>query len=110
MKKGEIILVPFPFTDLTGNKLRPALVLISGKDDVTVAFVTTQVRWKEPNDVVISPTNKNGLKQESLIRLSKLATIDSSLVAGILGELDKSNMKEVNKNLITILNLNEWQS
>jgi mRNA interferase MazF len=43
MKKGDIILVPFPFTDLTGSKLRPAAVLIDGENDITVAFMTTQI-------------------------------------------------------------------
>ena len=107
MKKGEVILIPFPFTDLTGKKLRPALVLVSNSNDVTVAFITTQVCWKEPNDVTIKPTTQNGLKQESLLRISKLATIDSNLVIGILGEIDKNTRQKVNQNLISILKLDE---
>ncbi len=107
MKNGDIVLIPFPFTDLTGNKLRPALVLVSGKNDVTVAFITTQIRWKEPNDVTLNPTEQNGLKQESLIRLAKLATIDSDHVDGILGEIDPVKAQEINQNLINILKLDK---
>lgn len=107
MKKGEIILVPFPFTDLTGSKLRPALVLVTSKDDVTVSFITTQLRWKELTDVIIKPTSQNGLKKESLLRLSKLATIDLTLLVGILGEIDANTIQIVNQNLIKILKLDE---
>ena len=105
MKKGEIVLIPFPFTDLTGNKLRPAVILVAGKADVTVAFITTQIRWKEANDVILTPTKQNGLKQESLIRLAKLATIDSSLVDGILGELEKVEINEINQQIKVIFRL-----
>ena len=41
MKKGDIVLIPFPFTDLTGNKNRPALVLVESEEDITVCFITT---------------------------------------------------------------------
>jgi mRNA interferase MazF len=105
MTKGDLILVPFPFTDLTGSKLRPALVLIAGRDDVTVAFLTTQLRWTEPCDIVIEPTKENGLKQRSLIRLSKLATIDAELVAGILGEIGEQLLSDVDSNLKIILKI-----
>ena len=105
MKKGEIVLIPFPFTDLTGSKLRPALVLSANSSDITVCFITTQIRWKEVADVIIKPSPTNGLKKESLLRLSKFATIDSNLIIGILGELDATTMKIVNQNLKIILKL-----
>ena len=107
MKKGDIVLIPFPFTDLTGNKLRPALVLLAGSVDVTVAFITTQLRWKESSNVILSPTEQNGLKQESLIRLAKLATLDSNLVDGLLGEIDPAKIVEVNRNLKDLLKLDD---
>jgi mRNA interferase MazF len=105
MKKGEIVLIPFPFTDLTGSKLRPALVLVADNNDVTVSFITTQIRWQESTDVVIKPSPNNGLKKESLLRLSKLATIDASLIIGILGTLDANTIQTINQNLIKILKL-----
>ena len=47
MEKGDIILIPFPFTDLKGNKNRPALILINSELDITLAFISTQLKWKE---------------------------------------------------------------
>ena len=44
MNKGDIVLIPFPFTDLSINKNRPAVILIESEDDVTVCFITTQLK------------------------------------------------------------------
>lgn len=44
MIKGDVILIPFPFTNLAGSKLRPAIILISTPDDLTLSFITTQLK------------------------------------------------------------------
>jgi mRNA interferase MazF len=46
MRKGDILLIPFPFTDLTGQKNRPALMLVTTDTDVTVAFITSQLNGR----------------------------------------------------------------
>jgi mRNA interferase MazF len=105
MKKGDIVLVPFPFTDLKGIKNRPAVVLIAAEDDVTVAFITTQVSWQEEYDILLPPTKDNGLKKSSLIRLSKITTIEKDLVLGRLGSLKIKELVLLNTNLIKLLQL-----
>lgn len=105
MKKGDIVLIPFPFTDLSGLKNRPALILIEGQNDITVSFITSQIKWKEEFDVEVSPSQENGLKKTSLIRLSKLATIDKELVIGKLGKLSNDKINEINSSLIKAFKL-----
>jgi mRNA interferase MazF len=107
MTKGDIVLVPFPFTDLSGLKNRPALILVDGESDITVSFITTQLKWQEDFDVKIEPSSTNGLKRTSLIRLSKLATIDKDLVIGKLGNLLPDELTNVDKNLSKIFKLGQ---
>ncbi|UXE68106.1 MAG: type II toxin-antitoxin system PemK/MazF family toxin [Chryseotalea sp. WA131a] len=106
MKKGDVVLVPFPFTDLSGSKNRPALVLVVTENDVTVAFITSQMKWLEELDVKIEPAFENGLKQSSLIRIGKLTTLDKNMVIGKLGSIGINELQIVNQNLIQIFKLN----
>ena len=105
MEKGDIVLITFPFTDLKGNKNRPALILINSELDITLAFISTQLNWKEETDILLKPTKNNGLKKESLVRLSKLATIDKNLALGRIGRMDANDLKQVNINLIKLFKL-----
>ncbi|WP_396168832.1 type II toxin-antitoxin system PemK/MazF family toxin [Flavobacterium sp.] len=105
MKKGDIVLLSFPFTDLKGKKIRPALVLVVSDLDVIVAFITTQFKWQNPFDILLEPNDSNGLKKTSLLRLSKITTIDKDLILGKLGELGSFEMQNINASLIEILNL-----
>jgi mRNA interferase MazF len=105
MPKGEIILIPFPFTNLTDTKMRPCLVLIKAEYDVTISFITTQTGWNDKAALAIKPSPSNGLKKESLIRLNKLATLDKELVIGKIGVVNKAELTAVNQKLKEVLQL-----
>jgi mRNA interferase MazF len=105
MAKGDIVLITFPFTDLSGSKLRPAVILTDTTIDLTVCFITTQLEWQEITDVQIVPTSFNGLKKQSLIRVSKIATLDKTLAKGLLGRLTSSELSDLNDKLKILLRL-----
>jgi len=105
MPKGDILLITFPYSDLTGSKLRPAVVLIETLLDFTVCFITTQISWQEPTDVLVMPSDRNGLRKKSLIRTNKIATLDRSLAKGLLGNLTSSEIKNLNNKLKILLNI-----
>lgn len=105
MAKGDIVLITFPFTDLSGNKLRPAVVLGETTQDVTVCFITTQIEWQEPTDIVLSPNNDNGLRKLSLIRVGKIATLEKSLIKGLMGRLTPNDIHEINSKLKLVFQL-----
>ena len=105
MQKGDIILIIFPFTDLSGNKLRPAFVLAETPADITVLFITTQLKWQENTDIILLPDNNNGIKKQSLLRISKIATLDKTLVKGRLGFINPMIHNEINEKLKAYLQL-----
>jgi len=105
MKKGNIILIPFPFADLTGIKTRPALVLSQSSFDVVVCFITSQIDYFAEYDIMIRESEPNGLKKKSIIRLNKIATINKDLVLGLLGELEESYLRQIDYNLKLMFDL-----
>lgn len=87
MPKGDLVLITFPFTDLSGSKLRPAVILSENEDDMTVSFITSQLGWQEKTDLILLPNSTNNLKTKSLLRVGKIATLDKGLAKGLLGNL-----------------------
>ena len=106
--KGTVILVPFPFTDLSGVKVRPAVVIsnIAMGEDIVVVFISSkkEVRIRRI-DLPISPSPKNGLKVSSIIKCGKIATLEKKIVLGELGTLEIPEIKEVDKKLKLVLGL-----
>lgn len=102
--KGKFVLIPFPFTNLASAKLRPALVLYEGKDDVIVMFVSSKIPEKPARyEVIIEQRHPEyaltGLKVPSVVRIDKVATVLKSLIAGEIGDLGPSLKREVNRRL-----------
>jgi len=84
---GTIILTRFPFTDLSGDKRRPALVVSrdnARRLDLIVCFITS-VQRSGPDMAQIAATPGTGLKVPSFVRFDKIATLDRSVIAGKLG-------------------------
>jgi len=84
---GSIVLTRFPFTDLSADKRRPALVVSrdnARRSDLVVAFITSVPR-QGPDMAGIDPSPGTGLKLPSVVRFDKLATLDASVIAGQLG-------------------------
>ncbi|TSC56965.1 MAG: hypothetical protein Greene041679_487 [Parcubacteria group bacterium Greene0416_79] len=108
MRKGVIVLVPFPFTDLSGQKVRPALVLyVSRKgENCIVAFITSvQSRKIYAFDVPVLSSKQNGLLLNSTVKLDHLATLQKQVVLGELGNVEPALLKEVNKKLRALFGL-----
>jgi mRNA interferase MazF len=105
MVKGDIVLIRFPFTDLTNTKVRPALVLSTYDDDITVSFITSRLYYQDMYDIVINPTKRNGLKKNSVIRVNKIVTLDNSLALGLLGKISAAELNMVNEALEDFLEL-----
>jgi len=102
--KGKIVLIPFPFTDLTVAKLRPALVIYEGEEDVVVASISSKIPFVPSEiDVLITKNDANfsktGLKVDSVLKLDKIATVLKSLIVGELGELTEELQQEVNQKI-----------
>lgn len=108
--KGKIVLVPFPFTDLSASKLRPALVLYEGDRDVVVAFISSKIPPQPAgSDVIVTKNHPEfpltGLKVDSVIKLDKIATLSKNLIIGEIGEVGRTIREEVNKKLCNILRI-----
>ena len=106
--KGKIVLVPFPFTDLTAGKLRPALVIYEGEKDVVMAFISSKIPSELSEvDILITKDHasfrKAGLKVDSVINLDKIATVLKDLIVGELGEVDEKLKQEVNQRLKRVM-------
>ncbi|MEO8715433.1 MAG: type II toxin-antitoxin system PemK/MazF family toxin [Acetobacteraceae bacterium] len=85
---GTIVLARFPFTDLSGAKRRPALVVSRDNDrrsDLVLCFITSAAR-SDADMAVIEASPETGLKTSSMVRFDKLATLNRTVISGKLGE------------------------
>src|SRR3989344_4538989 len=98
---GKIVLVPFPFTDLSGTKVRPAVV-ISNKNignDIILSFISSNTKKKDKFTVFIRMNDQNRLKSDSVILVSKIATLEKKVILGEIGNLSDIDVAKVKEKL-----------
>lgn len=105
--KYKIVLVPFPFDDLSSQKVRPAVCLtdeVKPFGHVVLAFITSRV-FPDPSDtdLVIASTDSDfpqtGLKVSSTVQLHRLMTVSRRIIKRELGELSDNQKVEVDRKL-----------
>lgn len=106
----DVVVVPFPFTDRTTEKRRPALVLSDAKafnkqvGQSVLAMITSASNSDWPLDVEIEDLDSAGLPTASVVRM-KLFTLDDQLVirrAGTLAQEDRRHVGEALRQLRTL--------
>lgn len=101
----DVVLVPFPFSDKAAAKQRPCLVLASVRptrlpEHVVVCMMTSQTNGLAfPFDCAVVNTAKAGLPKPTIVRVSKLVTIDSTLIRKRLGSLATEDAEAVKEQL-----------
>ena len=113
MTKGKVVLVPFPFDDLSTLKVRPALCLtepIGLNRHVIVAFITSRVEPKlSVTDILLDPSQPDfagtGLKLPSTIKLHRLITITAALIRRELGLVSSTQQTQVDDRLRRLFEL-----
>jgi mRNA interferase MazF len=103
--KGEIVVIPFPFSDLSGSKRRPAMVIADlERDDILLCQITSQ---NSSDKLAVALTSKgfvNGsLPVDSYIRPTRIFTADKNIVVRRAGLIKTSLIDEVTQTIINII-------
>jgi len=112
LSKGDVVLVPFPFTDLSQTKLRPAIVLwvdLNG-NDVALCFISSQnLDSLQLGEILLDPSEPEfaatQLKHASKIRVTRIVTLERRLITRLLGHLEVHYLQQLNTQMIQVFQL-----
>ncbi len=103
--KGDVVVVPFPFSDLTQAKRRPALVVavLRGDDVILCQITSQQIRDEYAVSLADSDFESGSLKRPSNIRPNRVFTADRKIVLYRAGHLKPAKTEQVTKKIVAIL-------
>lgn len=101
---GTVVLVRFPFSDLSGSKLRPAIVMVqAGKGDIVLCQITSQP-YTDPSAIQLNDGDlKVGtLNRTSYVRPGKLFTANEIIIARTIGEIGQQKLIKILDTVIAL--------
>lgn len=103
--KGDVVVVPFPFSDLTQAKRRPALVVatLTGNDLILCQITSQNVSDSYAIPMTNADFSSGGLNRNSNIRPNRLFTADQNIILYQVGQLNPKKLSEVIAKIIEIL-------
>jgi mRNA interferase MazF len=112
VQRGDVVMVNWPYSDRTGSKVRPALVVQVDSlnnliADTVLVSITKTSRGATSTEVVIDPVvdTQSGLRYRSVASCNNLMTIDQTLINRTIGTLTGATMRQVESCLKTALGL-----
>ena len=105
VRAGVVVLVRFPFSDLSSSKLRPALVVASAGGTDWILCQITSNPYNDPGAVVLKTESfaEGGLPRESFVRPVKLFTASQSIVVRSVGRITAPAHRTVVEAIVNVL-------
>lgn len=102
--KGDVVVIPFPFTDLSDYKKRPALVAAElESDDLILCQITSQkIKDKYAIPLEDEDFKTGGLKKKSNVRPNRIFTADKAIILYRAGRLKEVKMREITEKIMHI--------
>ena len=103
--KGDVVVIPFPFSDLSGSKRRPALVVADwGGDDIMLCQITSQGK-RDGMEVVLTDSDFSSghLPIPSHIRPNKIFTADRRIIRAVAGKVNDAKYQQVVRRITTLI-------
>jgi mRNA interferase MazF len=106
VRRGDIVIVDFPYSNQTGRKVRPALVVQSDVwnqrlDDTILALITSS-RYRRVDattqyfiDISTDEGRQSGLRLDSVVQCENLITYDQNLILRVIGSFSASAMRQI---------------
>lgn len=113
IRQGDIVLLPFPYTDLSLKEVRPALVVSSDRfnsqgEDVIFAYITTKT-YNGPYDILIDVNDPGfsgtGLKHASTVRMGKVMCLRKQSIVRRLGHIGANTLVQTKSTLKALFGL-----
>jgi mRNA interferase MazF len=104
VSRGDIVLVDYPFSDRTGSKVRPALVVQTDAlnhkiDDTILAAISRSTHRASSTQLHVDTSTvlgaATGLRQNSMIQCENLLTYDQGLIIANIGRLGPPLMQQI---------------
>lgn len=101
IKQGDIILLPYPFTNLEETKVRPAIIISNNffnkKSDDCIAIPLTTVIKDEPYSILVNQNDLSSgkLLKPSRIRVDKIFTVDKNLIIMKIGSVNNNVFNKI---------------
>ena len=107
-QQGDVIVVPFPFTDLSSVKIRPAIIIsnnekIKDTGDLIIVMITTKPKLDGINILIEKQDVSIALPSESYVRCHRVATIDIKIIQKKISEISSSLKSKILASVVSFI-------